>query len=263
MLLVPRGYYKPHENVNSYDGATTLHALVAALSKLDRDDWVYPLKHPVPSPEAAANGRDATDAAAAARVAAANAATAPADDADKFAAFANAMNEAAAARVAAARVAAVNAANALAAANAEAALAGAEDTTAPNVPTTDVGAWYHGKLTEEIAEQRVKAAKGKESGYFLISKRPNGFKDSYNHIGEFWLSISVYRDPDTDVQHFPITTDPDTNMLLIRKRTFWHKVHSYDGATTLRALVDALSKPRGDWYYPLTHPVPSPEPQEK
>lgn len=64
MLLVPKSPYRPLEQVNSYDGATTLHALVAALSKPDRGDedtgdWasnLYQLKRPVPSPESKIGG---------------------------------------------------------------------------------------------------------------------------------------------------------------------------------------------------------------
>eukprot|EP00729_Bicosta_minor_P032604 gene32604-biopygen22388 len=64
MLLVPKSDSDPLEEINSYDGATTLHELVAALSK-DRENsdytgnwnsFAFKLKHPVPSPESKIGG---------------------------------------------------------------------------------------------------------------------------------------------------------------------------------------------------------------
>lgn len=136
------------QEVNSYDGATTLHELVAALRKPGRGDYNtgdwdskhFKLKHPVPLPES----------------------------------------------------------------------------TAITLPSGEVrhGVWDHGEIaTEEEAAKRVKAVGGEEYGYFLISKRPKGFKGVYGGVGEFWLSINYYR----NVHHFPITTDPKTKMLLVPK----------------------------------------------
>jgi hypothetical protein len=121
--------------------------------------------------------------------------------------------------------------------------------------------WDHGELTEKEAEARVKKAAGGTDGYFLISTRPKGFTGSKGATGEYWLSVAPW-------QHYPITIDPRTKMLLVPKnpKEPLTDVHSYDDAVSLPALVAALSKPRrSDWYsaqnddYHLQHPVPSPE----
>eukprot|EP00729_Bicosta_minor_P032578 gene32578-biopygen8578 len=146
-------------------------------------------------------------------------------------------------------------------------MAAAAASTAITLPSGEVrhGEWDHGEIaTGGEAAKRVKAVGGEEYGYFLISKRPKGFKGKNGGVGEFWLSINC-----DGVNHFPITTDPKTKMLLVPRDSFkpLQQVNSYDGATTLHKLVAALSKPdrgdddTGDWnrFYQLKHPVPSPE----
>ena len=115
--------------------------------------------------------------------------------------------------------------------------------------------WDHGEIEEEEAEERVEG--------FLISTRPKGFKSEQGEIGEFWLSA---RFDGSSVHHFPITTDTTTKMLLVPN--LLKEVNSYDGATTLHALVAALSSParanpkdgqRHSTAFHLQHPTPSPE----
>eukprot|EP00729_Bicosta_minor_P013061 gene13061-biopygen23079 len=146
-------------------------------------------------------------------------------------------------------------------------MAAAAASTAITLPSGEVrlDVWDHGKIAEKEAAKRVEAVAGKRGrGYFLISTRPKGFKGRGGGVGELWLSISV-----GGVNHFPITTDPKTKMLLVPKDPDFplEEVNAYDGATTLHELVAALSKPdrgddeTGDWnsYNQSKHPVPSPE----
>ena len=93
-------------------------------------------------------------------------------------------------------------------------MAAAVASTAITLPSGEVrlDVWDHGEIaTEEGAAKRVRAvALEQELGCFLVSKRPKGFKGEGGGVGEFWLSISEYN----GVSHFPITTDPQTKMVL-------------------------------------------------